>query len=394
MKKIPYGHQWIDQSDIEEVVKVLKSDWLTQGPKVKEFEDALCKYTGAKYAVAVSSGTAALHLACLAAGTKEGDEAITSPITFMASSNSILYCGGKPVFIDIEPDTGNIDSKKIKNYLNSQPQSKPKPKAIIPVHYAGHPCDMEAIHDIAKENNLVVIEDAAHALGASYKGDKIGSCKYSDMATFSFHPVKSITTGEGGAITTNNKEYYQKLIMLRQHGITKAPKKFLNPYHLSHNPGSWYHEMQLLGFNYRITDFQSALGTSQLKKLNGFIERRREIAGIYDDAFKDNEFFDLPIEKDYAKSSWHLYPIRLKDKYKDKKILIFNKLREKGLGVQVHYIPVYLQPYYQNLGYKLGICSNAEDFYQREISLPLYPAMSEADMNYTKDKVIETLSEI
>jgi dTDP-4-amino-4,6-dideoxygalactose transaminase len=182
--------------------------------------------------------------------------------------------------------------------------------------------------------------------------------------------------------------------MLRQHGITKDPKKFLNPYHLSHNPGSWYHEMQLLGFNYRITDFQSALGTSQLKKLNGFIERRREIAGIYDDAFKDNEFFDLPIEKDYAKSSWHLYPIRLKDKYKDKKILIFNKLREKGLGVQVHYIPVYLQPYYQNLGYKLGICSNAEDFYQREISLPLYPAMSETDMNYTKDKVIETLSEI
>jgi dTDP-4-amino-4,6-dideoxygalactose transaminase len=261
---------------------------------------------------------------------------------------------------------------------------------------------MEAIYKIAKENDLTIIEDTAHALGAKYKLQSqpkpswitIGSCQYSDMAIFSFHPVKSITTGEGGAITTNNKEYYEKLLMLRQHGITKDPKKFLNPYHLSHNPGSWYHEMQLLGFNYRITDFQCALGISQLKKLDKFIQRRSEIAGIYNDAFKDNEYFDLPIEKDYAKSSWHLYPIRLKDKYKDKKILIFNKLSQKGLGVQVHYIPVYLQPYYQNLGYKLGICSNAEDFYQREISLPLYPAMSETDMNYTKDKVIETLSEI
>jgi dTDP-4-amino-4,6-dideoxygalactose transaminase len=337
------------------------------------------------------------------AGIKEGDEAITSPITFMASSNSILYCGGKPIFIDIEPDTGNINPEKIRQYLETLDLGlRTQPKAVIPVHYSGHPCNMEAIHEIAKENNLVVIEDAAHALGAKYKLQSqpkpswitIGSCQYSDMATFSFHPVKSITTGEGGAITTNNKEYYEKLLMLRQHGITKAPKKFLNPYHLSHNPGSWYHEMQLLGFNYRITDFQSALGISQLKKLNGFIERRREIAGIYDDAFKDKEFFDLPIEKDYAKSSWHLYPIRLKDKYKDKKSIIFNQLSQKGLGVQVHYIPVYFQPYYQNLGYKLGICSNAEDFYQREISLPLYPAMSEADMNYTKDKVIETLSEI
>jgi dTDP-4-amino-4,6-dideoxygalactose transaminase len=321
----------------------------------------------------------------------------------MASSNSILYCGGKPIFIDIEPDTGNINPEKIRQYLETLDLGlRTQPKAVIPVHYSGHSCNMEGIHEIAKENNLVVIEDAAHALGASYKGDKIGSCKYSDMATFSFHPVKSITTGEGGAITTNNKKYYEKLLMLRQHGITKESSKFFNEdFSISQNAQrktynflSWYHEMQMLGFNYRITDFQSALGISQLKKLDGFIERRREIAGIYNGAFKDNKIFDVPVEEKYAKSSWHLYPIRLKDKYKDKKILIFNKLREKGLGVQVHYIPVYLQPYYQNLGYKLGICSNAEDFYQREISLPLYPAMSETDMNYTKDKVIETLSEI
>jgi len=375
-KYIPYGHQWINNDDIKEMIKVLKSEWITQGPKVKEFEEALCEYTGAKYAVAVSSGTAGLHIACLAAGIKEGDEVITSPITFVASANCILYCGGTPVFVDVQEDTINIDPEEIEKKITK------KTKAIIPVHFAGHPCDLEEIHSIAKKYGLIIIEDACHALGAEYKGSKIGSCKYSNMTIFSFHPVKSITTGEGGAVLTNNKNLYKKLLMLRNHGITKERKSFIYEYE-----GPWYYETQFLGYNYRLTDIQCALGISQLKKLDKFIQRRREIVEIYKEVFKNNEFFDLPVEKDYAKSSWHLYPIRLKDKYKDKKREIFAKLREKGLGVQVHYIPVYWQPYYQRLGYKKGICPRAEDFYQREISIPLYPAMSGRDINYVINSI-------
>lgn len=376
MRYIPYGHHWIDKDDIKEVVKVLESDWITQGPKIKEFEDSLCKYTGAKYAVAVSSGTAALHIACLAAEIGKGDEVITSPITFVASANCVLYCGGKPVFADIQEDTINIDPKEIKKKITR------RTKAIIPVHFAGHPCDLQEINRIVKKHNLIVIEDAAHALGAEYKGSKIGSCKYSDMTIFSFHPVKSITTGEGGAILTNRKDLYEKLLLLRNHGITKDPMKFLNPYYLSLNTDSWYYEMQYLGFNYRITDFQCALGISQLKKFNGFLKRRREIAEIYREALKDNEYLDLLKEKKYVKSSYHLYLVRLKDKYKFRKKEIFYKLRKMGLGVQVHYIPVYLQPYYQRLGYKKEICPKAEDFYQREITVPVYQSMSNKDVKY------------
>lgn len=391
MKIIPYGHQWIDEKDIEEVIKVLKSDWITQGPKVKEFENALCKYTGAKYVVAVSSGTSALHIACLATGIRDGDEAITSPITFVASANCVLYCGGKPIFVDIQEDTVNINPKEIKKKITS------RTKAIIPVHFAGHPCDLEEIHEIAKKYNLLVIEDATHALGAEYKDSKIGSCKYSDMTIFSFHPVKSITMGEGGAVLTNKKELYDKLLMLRNHGITNDQERFINkklaftqPATTNPQPANpWYYEMQELGFNYRITDFQCALGLSQLKKLDGFIQKRRKIAKIYENRFKNNDFFDLPQEKDYTKSSWHLYPVKLKDKYKEKKSLIFNKLREKGLGVQVHYIPVYLQLYYQKLGYKRGICPNAEDFYQKQISIPLYQSMSTEDINYVVNRIFK-----
>lgn len=386
MKYISYGKHWLDKKDIEEVIKVLNSDWITQGPKVKEFEEALCEYTGAKYAVAVSSGTAGLHIACLAAGIKEGDEVITSPITFVASANCILYCRAKPVFADIQEDTVNIDPEEIKKRLTK------KTKAIIPVHFAGHPCDLEEIHQIAKKHNLIVIEDACHALGAEYKGIKIGSCKYSDMAVFSFHPVKSITTGEGGAVLTNNEEYYKKLIMFRQHGITKNSSQFT--VYNSQSIGDWYYEMQFLGYNYRLTDIQCALGLSQLKKLDKFIKKRRQIVKIYKEAFKNNDFFDLPVEKDYAKSSWHLYPIRLKNKYCDKKREIFAKLRKKGLGVQVHYIPVYWQPYYQKLGYRKGICPNAEDFYQREISIPLYPKMSDEDIRYVIEKIFEVFKEV
>ena len=368
-KYIPYGRQSITESDIQSVIKALKCDFITQGPRVKEFEKHLCDYTGAKYAVAVSSGTAALHLACLSAGIGRGDEVITSPLTFLASSNCVLYCGGKVAFADIDSQAANIMPSEIKKNITK------KTKAIIPVHFAGHPCELDQIRRIGKKNNLIIIEDAAHALGAEYKGSKIGSCKYSDMTTFSFHPLKHITTGEGGAILTNRKDLYEKLLMLRSHGITKD--KFVNK-----SSGEWYHEMQMLGFNYRITDIQCALGMSQMKKLDKFVQRRRRIAELYKKAFGDNLYFDIPVEKDYVFSSYHLYPIRLKDKYKSKRKNIFSDLRKNGLGVQVHYIPVYLQPYYQHLEYKKGLCPEGETFYEREISIPLYPLMKKTDIEY------------
>ena len=388
MRYIPYGRHHIDSDDIREVTKVLGSDWITQGPKVEEFEEKLARYCGAKYSVAVSSGTVALHIACLVAGIEAGDEVIASPITFVASANCVLYCRGRLVFADIQDDTANIKPEEIRKKIAK------KTKAIIPVHYAGHPCDLKEIQEIAKRHNLTVLEDAAHALGAEYKDSKIGSCKYSDMTIFSFHPVKSITTGEGGAVLTNRKDLYERLLIFRNHGITKDKKKFLNPKSLILNTGSWYYEMQTLGFNYRITDFQCALGLSQLRKLDKFIQRRRKISRIYNRAFKNNDFFDLPIEKKGIKSSRHLYPIRLKDEYKDKKKLIFSRLREKGLWVQIHYIPVYWQPYYQQLGYRKGICPEAENFYQREISIPLYPSMSDRSIKYTIDTLLRVFDEI
>lgn len=379
-KFVPYGRQWIDKDDINAVIKVLKSDWITQGPKIKEFEEKLASYCGAKYAVAVSSGTAALHVACLAAGIIKGDEVITSPITFVASANCFLYCGGKPVFADIQEDTANIDPVEIKNKVTK------KTKAIIPVDFAGHPCDLKEIYNFARTRNLTVIEDASHALGAKYKKTKIGVL--SDMTIFSFHPVKPITTGEGGAVLTDHREFYEKLLMFRTHGITKDRNMLVNL-----AEGNWYYEMHYLGYNYRMTDIQASLGISQLKKLEKFIERRREIVNIYRESFGTNPYFEIPEEKDYAYSSWHLYPIRLKDKYKNIKKEIFSKMREKGLGVQVHYMPVYWQPYYRKLGYNTKICPKAEDFYQREISIPLYQSMSYGDIKYVIDIIFEIFRE-
>ena len=378
MKHIPYGRQFIDKDDIKEVVKVLKSDWLTQGPMVQKFEETLAVYCGVKYAVTVSSGTAALHLACLAAGLKKGDEAITSPITFLATPNAVLYTGASPVFADIDYDTINIDPEEIKKRING------KTKAILPVHFAGLPCDMPEIARIAERHNLIVIEDACHALGAEYKANgkwiKVGSCKHSNMTVFSFHPVKHITTGEGGAITTNDRRIYERLKALRTHGVYKDKK--------TTKKGAWYYEMRELGFNYRLTDFQCALGLSQFKKLNRFIKRRREIVKMYEESFRGNKFFSLPEEGENVKSSWHLYAIRLKDKYKQRKKEIFYRLREKGLNVQVHYIPVYQQPYYKQSGYEKVICPNAENFYQREISIPLHYSISTKDMNYIIDTTL------
>ncbi len=384
MKIIPYGHQSINARDIKTVTGVLRSDCLTQGPKVNEFETALCKYTGAKYAVSVSSGTAALHLACIAAGIARGDEVITSPLTFVASANAVLYCSARPIFADVEKDTGNIDVECFKKRITK------KAKAVIPVHFAGHPCELKGLMDVARENGLIIIEDAAHTLGASYKGSKIGSCKYSDMTIFSFHPVKAITTGEGGAVLTNSRELYGKLLRLRSHGITKDQDLIDR----NMRDCGWYYEMHDLGFNYRLTDMQATLGTSQLKRLDDFIEKRRSIAEIYDDAFSDNGFFDTPAEKEYAFSAYHLYPIQLKDKLKRQKKTVFCRMREEGLGVQVHYIPVYLQPYYRKLGFKKGACPNAEDYYHREISIPIYPALTTRQIKHVIDKVFKVLKQL
>lgn len=382
---IPYGKQWLDDSDIEEVVKVLKSDWLTQGPTVKRFEDATAKYTGARYAVAVSNGTAALHIAVAALELPAGTEGITSPITFLASANAMLYNGLHPVFADIEPDTYNINPSKIEEKIST------KTRLLIPVHFSGQPADIEKIYDIAKKHNLKIIEDAAHALGSEYIDSsgirhKVGDCAFSDMTILSFHPVKHITTGEGGMVLTNSEELYEKLLMLRSHGVTKTPKN------LTKNDGPWYYEMQMLGYNYRITDFQCALGLSQLKKLDKFVSRRREIVEMYNGAFKDITQILTPFEKNGVKSAYHLYVIRLKN---ISRLEFYNILRAKDILCQVHYIPVHLQPYYKKeLGYKEGNYPEAEEYYKEAISLPLYPKMSDSDVAHVINTVGYAVAEL
>ncbi|WP_456273268.1 UDP-4-amino-4,6-dideoxy-N-acetyl-beta-L-altrosamine transaminase [Bacillus sp. AK031] len=364
---LPYGRQWIDEEDIQSVVNVLKGDYLTTGPSVNEFEKAVASYVSAKYSVAFSNGTAALHGACFAAGIGEGDEVITTPMTFAASSNCVLYQGGKPVFADIDSETYNINPKKVAELINENT------KAIIPVHFTGQPVALDEIHQLAKKHNLVVIEDAAHALGATYKGKKIGSL--SDMTMFSFHPVKHITSGEGGIITTNNEEYYQKLLQFRSHGITREPDKLIE------NHGPWYYEMQFLGFNYRMTDIQAALGTSQLKKIDNFIDLRKKYVSIYNEAFKGINGVQTPYQNQYGSSSWHLYIIRLDlEKFSGSRKEIFKALLNENIGVNVHYIPVHLLPYYSQLGYQRGICPNAENLYEKIITLPLFPSMTEEDV--------------
>lgn len=361
MKLIPYGHQWIDNDDVKEVVKVLKSKWLTQGHKVEEFEKAVAKYCKAKYAVAVSSGTAALHAAYSAAGFKSGDEVITTPLTFAATSNMLVSCGVKPVFVDIRNNTLNIDPEKIEGKITE------KTKAIVAVDFAGHPCDYDKILKIAKKNNFLVIEDACHALGSEYKGKKIGS--FSDMTILSFHPVKHITTGEGGMVLTNNKDFYEKLKLFRNHGIVKNPEI-----------GKWYYEIEDIGFNYRITDIQCALGLSQLKKIDKFLKRRRDIANIYAKAFENLKEVILSKEEDCAKSAWHIYPAQVPP-YKRKKI--FDYLQKMGIGAQVHYMPLHLHPFYQKkFKYKKGDFPNAEKYYEGAITLPLFPKMTAGEIKY------------
>ena len=356
MKTYGYGHQLIDEADVQSVVDVLRGEALTCGPAVAEFEKAICNYTGAKYCVAVANATAGLHIAALAAGLGPGDEAITSPITFLSSANCIAFAGARPVFADIESDTANIDPSEIEKRIT------PRTKAVVPVHFAGQSCDMERISEIARARGLKVIEDAAHAIGSDYKGVKVGSCRYSDMTVFSFHPVKTITTGEGGAVTTNDPDLYRRLKALRAHGIYKDGDM----------AQTWEYEMRDLGYNYRITDFQCALGLSQLKKLDAFKRRRREIVAFY------NERLGLPhlVEREFSNACFHLYPVLVENRRE-----FYFKARERGLNLQVHYIPVHTQPYYREaFGYKAGDFPKAEAYYEKCISLPLYPLLDDADI--------------
>ncbi|MDO8594503.1 MAG: UDP-4-amino-4,6-dideoxy-N-acetyl-beta-L-altrosamine transaminase [bacterium] len=371
---IPYSRQSINEDDIAAVTAVLRGDWLTQGPAISAFEKALAEYSGAKFAVAVPNGTAALYIAYQALGLKEGDELITTPNTFVATSNMALALGVKPVFCDIRSDTRNIDETKIEALITK------KTKAIVPVHFAGHPCAMDAIQAVAKKHNLFVIEDACHAIGAEYRGKKIGSL--SDMSVFSFHPVKPITTAEGGAILTNNEDWYKKMLILRTHGITKDPKK-------TEAIGKWYYEMVELGFNNRITDIQCALGLSQLKRLDGFQAKREAVANRYFEALRGESRVILPVRLPDIKHSWHLFAIQVKDSSKRK--AVFDYLQKNGIGVQVHYIPVHFQPYYQKLGYGKEKYPNTEAYYAGALSLPIYPDLTRADQDFVIQKLVEAL---
>ncbi len=365
---IKYGRQWIDELDIKAVDEVLHSDFITCGPKVDEMERSLEEYTGAKYAVAVSNGTAALHCACIAAGIGPGDEVIVSPITFAASANCILYCGAKPVFADIKLDTYNIDPNSIKEKITS------KTKAVIAVDFTGQAVENDEIRAICDEHNLIFIEDAAHAIGTTYKGQQVGSL--ADMTCFSFHPVKTITGGEGGAVTTNNPELHHKLVLAHSHGITRDEEEMQNE-----KEGPWYYEQISLGYNYRITDFQAALIVSQMKKLDKFAKRRKEIVKEYNKAFKNIPEIILQHEIPESDSCRHLYIIRLDlDKLTCTREEFFRALWRENIGCQVHYIPVYWFPYYEKLGYKRGLCPNAEEIYKGIISIPLYPKMNDDDV--------------
>ncbi|MDX4048700.1 UDP-4-amino-4,6-dideoxy-N-acetyl-beta-L-altrosamine transaminase [Aliarcobacter skirrowii] len=370
---IPYGKQSIDEDDINSVVEVLKSDFLTTGPKIKEFEEELCKYTNAKYCVTVANGTAALHLASLVLLNK-GDKVITTPNSFVATSNSILYVEAKPIFVDIKED-GNIDLDLCEEELKKDSSIK----AIYVVHFSGNPIEQEKLKYLKESYNIKILEDCAHSLGASFGNIKAGSCENSDCSILSFHPVKHITTGEGGAVTTNSKEIYEKLLELRAHGIKRFP-----------DAAPWYYEMHSLGFNYRITDMQAALGISQLKKLDSFIKRRKEIALRYDEAFFNS--IVKPLYSFNQNSSYHLFVVKVDfSKLNISKVELFNKMREKYIGLQLHYIPINKQPYYKSLGYGNEDTPIMDKYYEECFSLPMYPLLNDDEQHYVIKSLLEVL---
>jgi perosamine synthetase len=371
---IPYGRQCLDENDIQAVVEVLRSDWLTTGPKVIEFEKAFADLVGAKEAVAVSSGTAALHAAMYALDIKPGDEVIVPAMTFVATANCVVFQGGKPVFADVDPETLLVDPEEVEKKITSTT------RAVIGVDYAGQPCDYDILRDIAKRHNLALVDDACHALGATYNGSPVGSL--ADLNTFSFHPVKHVTTGEGGMVTTDDSELAKGMRSFRNHGIT-------SDHHQRELQGSWHYEMVDLGFNYRLTDIQCALGLSQLKKLSEYIELRNQIAKKYDQAFVEIGEVEPLRVSDAVKHAYHLYVVRLSKNLDRSEV--FRNLRKMGIGVNVHYMPVHLHPYYRTLfGFGFGLCPNAEETYERILSLPIFPAMSDKDV----ESVIESVRKV
>lgn len=380
-----YGKQTIEQDDIDAVIEVLKSDWLTQGPKILEFEEVLSKQFGAKYVSAVSNGTAGLHLIGMALGWKENDTVITTPITFLASANCIIYNNAIPDFVDIEKEYYTMDVAKLEEKIKSYRKKSKHIKAVVAVDYAGQPCDWKSLRNLADKYEFQLVNDNCHALGAEYEHDPCYAAKFADVVNLSFHPVKHITTGEGGAVLTNNKELDEKIKILRTHGITKDEK------YLEKSEGPWYYEMHELGFNYRITDFQCALGISQLKKLDKFVAKRIEIAKMYNNAFRDDERFIIPQVRGVAKHSYHLYPLLINfNKVNITRKELFEKLHKKNIALQVHYIPIHLQPYYKkNFGFRENNFPVAETFYKKEVSLPIYPKLDSDDINYIAQKIKE-----
>jgi len=382
---IPYGRQHISSEDMQAVEEVLSSDFLTQGPLVPKFEKEVRDKYGAEFSYAFNSATSALHIACLSLGVGKGDLVWTSPITYVASSNCALYCGAKVDFVDIDRDTFNISIEALEQKLRFAKQQDALPKVLIPVHLAGEPCNMQAIKKLSDQYGFKIIEDASHAIGAKYKNNFIGNCNYSDIVVFSFHPVKIITTSEGGMALTNNKSTAKKLDILRTHGVTR------NPEDMTKKPdGPWYYQQIGLGYNYRMHDISAALGISQLKRIDVFIKDRHKIAKIYDESF-----VGLPLQKQYRDqenySSLHLYIINLKiDCLKKTHLQIFNDLRKKGIGVNIHYIPVHTQPYYQSLGFKYGDFPASEGYYKRALSLPIFPNLTEKDLS----KVISSVKSV
>lgn len=377
-RKIGYGHQYIDEADIQAVVDVLKSDYLTCGPKIEEAEEKLCRVTGAKHAVLIANGTAALHAACFAAGIGEGDEVITTPITFAASANCALYCGARPVFADINAETYNIDPEEIEKHITA------KTKAVVAVDFTGQAVEIRRIRDICEKHHLVFIEDAAHSLGTKYEGQPVGSI--ADMTEFSFHPVKTCTAGEGGAITTNDDELYKRLILFRTHGITRNPA-----WMDKETEGGWYYQQIALGYNYRMTDMQAALLSSQLDKLGMFAARRKELVRRYNEAF--GRMPEITVQKEIPESDTvrHLYILQFNlEMLTCGRREIYDALQAEGVGVNVHYIPTYTFPYYQQLGYRTGNCPKAERLYERMVSIPLYYGLTDG----TQDKVIEAVRKV